>query len=887
MPNSSPRLTISSVENKIRSWLLHQHLPVFGVPVRRAVAQHLLSASQAGDENAARSLVQAWINTSDPLWSGQLSALLIQLSHDTVIDPLWEAWAQTRHPFLLDCVTRHQKTASKASHAFTLSALILNQFETLQRSRPEGILPLVQTLADPDASLREKSLRVLLSLQREDSIQELCLQWLHTRSPELELIIAQAGYMPLSTPQVTIPVALKFNHPEVIAQTGADQIDPLLSACRDVDPQISERARVGLLSLQNQAGVTVLCERWATSRDPFIAEILVNSRYLAAKPFPLRLLTALKAGRLDIAGNIAPTQLKLLLDVLKDPDPDIVKNAQLALENLAQLETRASFCQYVLDTEDPLLREIAIKAAYVPAEPDKRALFLFLTRQWSAYDSFDYDHRHLRLVYTTAPSESRQRISRLVQQVGRTDYLNILAGLDLRQVSAAQEDVPILIRILTANREWGKLWDLVGWVDLPASVEIVRNLSRSHWKPQQDLEDFDHLAFLTNQELVTGGPVLFQSLPPAVRRSVVKVNGRINDVNFHPSEPVLAVGTSHPRLVLWDFQKAKVTRAIDGFQHSINLAVFGSNGTLFCGQRGNTRARCSIYAWKDGQASFFGGHTGSVTSLLPVNETQLLSTGRDQQVILWDVTTQRPIQQTQFEFWARSAALSTDGRTAVLLHSGLNLLSMPDLTPIPHFTYTHRASEIRPSVARCASFSPDGTELVTGQFNGQVIRHIFQSSLQRATRRLLVTHPAPIEGLHFLPSHNLLVTACADGLIAFTDWPSGKPRGSLMMHTHRLTSLHISPDGAFMATGGSEASMVLWDLRVLDLTELFASPISRISAGQISVVAALAAAPEIPPAIRNALTFLSLLLQRRFRFDVQIAEAPTIQPGEFDILLQE
>lgn len=90
-----------------------------------------------------------------------------------------------------------------------------------------------------------------------------------------------------------------------------------------------------------------------------------------------------------------------------------------------------------------------------------------------------------------------------------------------------------------------------------------------------------------------------------------------------------------------------------------------------------------------------------------------------------------------------------------------------------------------------------------------------------------------------------------------------------------------------MATGGSEASMVLWDLRVLDLPELFASPISRISASQISVVAALAAAPEIPPAIRNALSFLSLLLQRRFRFDVQIAEAPTIQPGEFDILLQE
>ncbi len=873
--------------NRLKSWVLGHSLPIIGKPLRRALLQSLQTAALAGDVDAARTLIRAWLHADEPSWSAELSARLSQLAHPSTTDAFWEFWATTRQSFLLECASRQKKSASPASPAHILSLLVLEQFEALKNLKHTQVHPLIQLLHDPDTSLQVKAQRALASLGREDSIQELCREWLRSRSPGLAAVIAQAGYQPSEPPHLSILIALKFNHPQVILQAAADQVEPLLQACQDLDPEIALRAQKGLHTLQNAESITALCEIWASSRNPFLGQVLVSARYLAARPFPLRLLTALKSNRLDISGGIASAQLGILLALLKDPDPQIATNARLALENLTNPETQAAFCQIVLDTEDEFLREVAIKAAYTPPELDKRALFLFLTRQWQAYDSFDFDRRHLRLVYAAAPPALRQRISSLVQQIGRTDYLNILSDLDVHQVSASPEDAQVLFRILTANQEWDKLWRLLGWVDLPTSVEVLRALARSGWKPAHDRQDFDRLSQLAAQKMLTGGATLLQSLPPAVRRSTVKVNGRINDVNFHPSAPLLALGTSHPRLVLWDFQQARVTHAIDGFDHSLNPVVFSPEGTLFCGQRGNTRARCSIYAWKDGSATFIGGHTGSVTSLLPVNETRLLSTGRDQQIILWDIPSRRPVQQTHYTFWSRSAALSNDRSKAVLLHAGINLVSLPDLTPLPHFSSTARASQIRPGIARCAAFAPGDTELLIGQFNGQVVREIFQSNHHRALRRLLVTHPAPIEGINFLPSRNLLVTACANGLIAFTEWPSGKPRTSVMMPTHHLTSLHISPDDAFMATGGSEATMVLWDLRILDVPSLFSEPISGIPSHQMPVIAALSSAPEVPQPIRNALEFLHLLLQRRFRFDVQLSEAPVIQPGEFDILLQE
>ncbi|RPJ46285.1 MAG: hypothetical protein EHM21_08790 [Chloroflexi bacterium] len=114
-----------------------------------------------------------------------------------------------------------------------------------------------------------------------------------------------------------------------------------------------------------------------------------------------------------------------------------------------------------------------------------------------------------------------------------------------------------------------------------------------------------------------------------------------------------------------------------------------------------------------------------------------------------------------------------------------------------------------------------------------------------------------------------------------------KPFGAVATPDGHLTSLRVSQNGAFMATGSNEASLMLWDLRVLDIPDLFAQPLATATHEQISTVLALGEYNSLPDPVRNGLKFLRLLLQYRFRYDIQIDEAPRIQYGEFDIILDE
>lgn len=86
-----------------------------------------------------------------------------------------------------------------------------------------------------------------------------------------------------------------------------------------------------------------------------------------------------------------------------------------------------------------------------------------------------------------------------------------------------------------------------------------------------------------------------------------------------------------------------------------------------------------------------------------------------------------------------------------------------------------------------------------------------------------------------------------------------------------------------MAISDSDASMSLWDLRALDVPMLFARPLVKSVPAQMAVISALAETAKLDPQARRALKFLECLLRRRFRYDIEVDEAPVIQAGEFDI----
>ncbi|HQL39533.1 MAG TPA: WD40 repeat domain-containing protein, partial [Anaerolineaceae bacterium] len=101
----------------------------------------------------------------------------------------------------------------------------------------------------------------------------------------------------------------------------------------------------------------------------------------------------------------------------------------------------------------------------------------------------------------------------------------------------------------------------------------------------------------------------------------------------------------------------------------------------------------------------------------------------------------------------------------------------------------------------------------------------------------------------------------------------------------QITSVQVSPTGDFMATGTSSSSLVLWDLRTLDIPRLFSLPLASALPAHLTAAREMRQYAGIPQWVQAPLDFLILMLQRKFQYDIQVDEIIQIQAGEFDIMI--
>lgn len=862
--------------------------------MHRRITNALNQSALAGNWLAAQTLAIVYVIHEEAEVRRIARETLDRINYSTGIDAVWGVWAETRHPGLEEIARGYHRVANQPASVRLLSALCLDARSTITRGGADLVPALIRAWDDPNPTIATRAHEVLSNLQSQESIDAVCSAWLDNRYHFLDDIILKAGYVAQKPPAVRVLSALKVNRLEIVMHGTSDMVAPLITASNYNDPLIAGRADACLRQLQKQAAIDEFCKLWSTTRDTRLEEILLEAGYKARSPAWVRLLVALKTGRLAAAEKVSPNGLPILLEATGDADETIRRNAQAALNNLHDEETREALCMRVIETNDAQAKKIALQNGYAPRTDELRALFFFLTEQWQAYDELDFDQKLMRTIYEASPGELRQQIAVRVQSAGRTDLLTILAGGDLR--SRANKIDPnesaLMIRILAQNREYERLWALAPELALPFSLEIMRILVKNEWHPQREADRpiFNELARLVSLPILLAGEELDKSLPLAIARANLKVRGRVNEVAFSPHNPVLAIATNQRKVVLWNFQTASVERVLEGFQHSVGKVSYNPQGMLVAAERTNAQALCTIYVW-DPQEDLpyrLCTHQGTITTIEPVGEEHLLTTGRDNLTVLWNLAGRKVIASKEFPFWARAAAVSPDGHYAALMHDRFSLARLPELTIVPGYAFLPpRGQGFRVGVAQNAAFSPDGRYLLAGQYNGQVGLYFHTSLTQRPPKILVTQHSQPVRGIHFLPGHPLVVTAGAEGQVRFIRWPEMTTKGMVYSPEGQLTSLRISQHGEFMATGTNEASLMLWDLRVQDIPGLFSQPLATATHDQVSNLLALSEYHTLPEPVRNGLKFLRLLLQYRFRYDIQLDEAPTIQYGDFDILLDE
>jgi len=244
--------------------------------------------------------------------------------------------------------------------------------------------------------------------------------------------------------------------------------------------------------------------------------------------------------------------------------------------------------------------------------------------------------------------------------------------------------------------------------------------------------------------------------------------------------------------------------------------------------------------------------------------------------------------------WARDMAIAPSRNQAVMLYEGIQSVALPSMglspsyAPLPIRILGSESRKWESSMLRQAVFTSDEAHLIVGYNNGRVVQcQGLPRRGQKYPYRDLSEFKSPVSGLQFIPGHDVLVMAWDCGNMEF--WRNLNPNTRRQSYSPigRITSLHISPDGAFMATGSDEASLMLWDLRTYDIPEIFRKPLAGVRPGNLPGIMSLAQSKNLSPSVQNALKFLQILLEQRFRYDIQLSEIAQIQPGDYDIIIEE
>ncbi len=116
----------------------------------------------------------------------------------------------------------------------------------------------------------------------------------------------------------------------------------------------------------------------------------------------------------------------------------------------------------------------------------------------------------------------------------------------------------------------------------------------------------------------------------------------------------------------------------------------------------------------------------------------------------------------------------------------------------------------RGEIVGCLAFSPDGSLLAIGLYDGRVK---LWNTRSLNSRLIVVTPGSTVKSVAFAPDQSVLVTGSADASIRLWNLPAGEQRTSLQRHTASIIGLKFSSDGRILASSDTAGRVVFWDWR--------------------------------------------------------------------------
>lgn len=363
-------------------WAITRHYDLANLLVKKGWAASapvdvkVLSALKTGQQEViingeieiVEPLLKAFSDV-DPEIASRASQYASAISNSDVVDYLCEKWSQTRDRFLEQVILQGKYVAQQPVEVKVLSALKVERLEVITKGGKEVIEPLIKALKDTEREIVHRANQCIAALTNPDAIDYLCQQWVQTRNKLLEQAIVTQRYVARQPIEVKVLSALKAGQRSLVIEGEAEIVEPLLTAFTDEDREIVSSAKQCASTLINPDAIDYLCNKWVSTRDRLLEQVILQGEYVAQKPIWVRVLSALKTGKGQIIARDEAEIIALLLQACKDADAKIVTKAIAMLGKLQNQVAIDVVCSEWAKTRAKHLAEALQSGQYVAASP--------------------------------------------------------------------------------------------------------------------------------------------------------------------------------------------------------------------------------------------------------------------------------------------------------------------------------------------------------------------------------------------------------------------------------------------------------------------------------------------------------------------------------------
>jgi WD40 repeat protein/energy-coupling factor transporter ATP-binding protein EcfA2 len=301
----------------------------------------------------------------------------------------------------------------------------------------------------------------------------------------------------------------------------------------------------------------------------------------------------------------------------------------------------------------------------------------------------------------------------------------------------------------------------------------------------------------------------------------------VYSAQFNPEGTRIVTASSDGTARLWDAEGNLLATLRGNTRGRVWAADFSPDGKLIVVSGGDGTAR--LYNGDGMLIASLEGHTDSILSARFGPGGQWILTGsEDGTARLWDAATALEtgghgtfsVTLEGHTDWVQKGIFSPDGNRIVTSSNDgtarlWDVSAAIDTGSAEALIAVLEAHKCEERWERCASISPDGTQILT-------IGEVGKTRLWNADGELLTQlegHTDWVTSVSFSPDGRQIVTASADGTARVWD-REGNLITILAGHGDWVSSARFSPDGTRIATGSTDGTVRLWDAEGALITEL-------------------------------------------------------------------